>query len=292
MGATPKEAVHACGLSIATGTVLNTWLRPGRSIPMIKGVAVGLVLERALEAAQLAALGVTATEDALETVFSSLGPLSASAIDTTHIKKLGKRWTAARNMIKAYPAQLYTQAAVEAALRLYRAGLRTDGIRKLTLYGHRSVCGGVQGSPETFAPTTQEAADHSTPYVMAMALLRGRLTSREYDRSPWETAEVKGVMSKIKLVREAQRDRALDKEGILGVRLVAEVTDGRVEEVVVHQPKGHPDVPLSDAELLEKMASLLEGVVSVDTARRLLDLCNRLSTPQDVKELVEACRAG
>ena len=292
MGATPKDAVHACGLSLATGTVLNTWLRPGRSVPMIKGVAVGLVLERALEAAELASLGVTATEDALEAVFSSLGPLSTSAIDTTHIKKLGRRWTAGRNMIKAYPAQLYTQAAIEAVLRLYRGGIRVDEIRKLILYGHRSVCGGVQGSPQAFAPTSQEAADHSTPYVMAMALLSGRLTSREYEGAPWETAEVKALMSKIKLVREAQRDRALDKKKTLGVRLAAQLADGRVEEVVVHQPKGHPDAPLSDAELLEKMTSLLDGVASADTPRRLLEICGNLSTPQDVKVLVEACRAG
>jgi len=292
MGATPKDAVHACGLSLATGTVLNTWLRPGRSVPMIKGVAVGLVLERALEAAELASLGVTATEDALEAVFSSLGPLSTSAIDTTHIKKLGRRWTAGRNMIKAYPAQLYTQAAIEAVLRLYRGGIRVDEIRKLILYGHRSVCGGVQGSPQAFAPTSQEAADHSTPYVMAMALLSGRLTSREYEGAPWKRSEVKALMSKIKLVREAQRDRALDKKKILGVRLVAQLADGRVEEVVVHQPKGHPDAPLSDAELLEKMTSLVDGVASVDSARRLLEICGNLSTSEDVKELVEACHTG
>ena len=259
---------------------------------MIKGVAVGLVLERALEGAELAGLGVTATEDALETVFSSLGRLSASAIDTTCLEKLGSRWTAARNMIKAYPAQLYTQAAIEAALRLYHSGIRADKIRKLTLYGHRSVCGGVQGSPEAFAPTSQEAADHSTPYVTAMALLRGRLTSREYEGAPWETSEVKAVMSKIKLVREPERDRALDEKGILGVRLVAELNDGRLEEAVVHQPRGHPDAPLSDAELLEKMTSLVDGVASVDSARRLLEICGNLSTSEDVKELVEACRAG
>jgi 2-methylcitrate dehydratase len=287
--ATPNEAVHACGLSVATGTVLNTWLRPGRNVPMIKGVAVGLVLERAVEAAELAKVGVTATEDALETVFSSLGRLSASAIDPTYVENLSNRWTTTRNMIKAYPAQLYTQAAIEAALRLYSNGVRADSVRKLTLYGHRNVCGGVQGSPEAFAPTTREAADHSTPYVVAMALLRGRLTSQEYNGSPWETAEVKAVMSKIELVRDTDRDRALDTEGILGVRLVAELTDGRVEDVVVHQPKGHPDAPLSDAELAEKMSWLLEGVGPADTPRRLLDLCNRLSTSQDVKELVETC---
>ena len=289
MGATPNEAVHACGLSVSAGTVLNTWLRPGHNVPMIKGVVVGLVLERALEAAGLAKLGVTATEDALETVFSSLGPLSASAIDPTYVERLGNRWTTTRNMIKAYPAQLYTQAAIEAALRLYRNGLRVVKVRKLSLHGHRSVCGGVQGSPQAFAPTSQEAADHSTPYVMAMALLRGRLTSREYDGAPWERPEVKALMAKIELLRDPERDRALDIEGILGVRLVVELTDGGVEEITVHQPRGHPDAPLSDAELLEKMTWLLEGLAPADTPRLLLDLCNRLSTPQDVKELVETC---
>jgi 2-methylcitrate dehydratase len=290
-GATPVEAVHACGLSIATSTVLNTWLRPTRTIPMIKGVAVGLVLERVLEAAALAKLGVTATEDAFETAFSCFGSAPESPIDLTAIEQLGRSWRTSRNMIKRYPAQINTQAAIEAALGLYQKGARAGGVRKLLLYGHRNVCGGVQGSPEAFAPASREAADHSTPYVMAMALLRGRLTSREFDGAPWETAEVKALMAKIELIEEPERNRALDAKGMLGVRLVAELTDGRIEEITVRQPKGHPDAPLSDAELLEKMTWLLEGLAPAHTPARLLDLCNRLSTAEDVRRLVETCNA-
>jgi 2-methylcitrate dehydratase len=288
-GATPKEAVHACGLSVATEVVLNTWLRPTHTIPMIKGVAVGLVLERALEAVELSTLGVTATEDALETALSGLAPSGGVGMIQTRLEQLGKRWTTPQNMIKAYPAQLYTQAAIEAVLRLYHSGIRADGLRKLLLYGHRNVCGGVQGSPQAFAPASREAADHSTPYVMAMALLRGRLTSREYDGAPWETPYVKALMAKIKLVEDPDRNRALDTQGILGVRLVAELIDGGMQEIRVHQPKGHPDAPLSDAELLEKMTWLLDGLAPAPTAERLLDLCGRLSTAEDVQRLVETC---
>ncbi len=290
IGVTRAQAVHACGLSVATSTVLNTWLRPAHPIPMIKGVAVGLVLERALEAAQLAALGVTATEDALERVFSSFARLSDHAIDGNHVENLGKRWTTTRNMIKAYPAQLYTQAAIEATLSLYHAGVRASEVRKLALHGHRAVCAGVQGSPQAFAPETQEAADHSTPYVMAMALLRGRLTPREYAGAPWQTAEVKSLMARIELVNDATRNREFDKRGMLGVRLVSEFVDGRVGEVIIEQPKGHPDAPLSDAELLQKMNCLLEGVSPSTRAATLLDLCSRLSTAEDVTELIEGCR--
>jgi 2-methylcitrate dehydratase PrpD len=49
----------------------------------------------------------------------------------------------------------------------------------------------------------------------------------------------------------------LTSHGLLGVRLVAELNDGRSEEIVVRQPKGHPDAPLSDAELQEKLTWLL-----------------------------------
>jgi 2-methylcitrate dehydratase len=283
MGTTPVEAAHACGLSVATGKVLNTWLKPGGSMPMIKGAAAGLVLERALESAELAALGVTATQDALETA-------GADRAVATRLERLGERWTTIRNMIKFYPAQLYTQAAVEAALRLHRRGVRADGVRRLILYGNRSCCGGVQGSAQAFAPETPEAADHSTPYVVAAALLRGRLTPREYEGAPWETDEVKTVMAKIELVHDPEADRALDTHGILGVRLAAILADGRTEEVIVQQPKGHPDAPLSHSELLEKMTSMVESAAPAATPGRLLDICGGLSTPEDIASLIEACR--
>jgi len=257
---------------------------------MIKNVAVGLVLKRVVEAAELAAAGVTATADALETIFAGAHSNVDSPIDTTPVKKLGQSWSMTRNMIKLYPAQINTQAAIEAAIRLYQNGIGADGVRKLTLYGHRNVCGGVQGSPQAFAPASQEAADHSTPYVMALALMRGRLTSAEYDGAPWETAEVKALIAKIELVVDSEADKAFDTEGILGVRLVAELADGRTEEIVVHQPKGHPDAPLSDDQLLEKMTWLLESTAQRHFSNRLLNLCNRLATPEEVEMLVDTCR--
>jgi 2-methylcitrate dehydratase len=248
-----------------------------------------LVLQRVLETAELAALGVTATEDALETVISRLSSQAGARFNRTPVEKLGQYWSMTRNMIKPYPAQINTQAAIEATLRLYRNGVRAGDARKLTLLGHRNISGGVQGSAQAFAPASREGADHSTPYVMAMALLRGRLTPAEFERSPWESSEVKTVMAKVELVIDPEMERALDNEGILGVRLVAELNDGRTEEVMVRQPKGHPDAPLSDAELLEKMGWLLQAALRAVTPQRLLDLCNRLSTVEDVEELVDSC---
>jgi hypothetical protein len=62
-----------------------------------------------------------------------------------------------------------------------------------------------------------------------------------------------------------------------------------IDEIIVQQPRGHPAAPLSDTDLLEKMTWLLEGLASAHTPLRLLDLCSRLSTPEDVQQLVETC---
>jgi hypothetical protein len=49
-------------------------------------------------------------------------------------------------------------------------------------------------------------------------------------------------------------------------------------------------VPLSDAELRKKLTWLLEGLAEPETPARILELCKRLSTIEDVEELVKTCQ--
>ena len=290
IGAPAAAAPHAAALSGSTGMIFNTWLKPTSHIPMIKAVSVGLASQRAVESADLAAAGVTAPQDALETVFTRLAPLSqAPPADLTRYEQLGKRWLMTRQTIKSYPAQIYTQAAIEATLALHAQGVRAPDVQRLTLSGHSGVCAGVQGSQAAFTPASREAADHSAPFVMAMALLRGKMTLREYQNAPWLDNDVRDVMRRIDLVVDPDRERQFVQDGALGVELTAHLADGSVLCAQVRQPKGHPDAPLTDDELLTKMRWLLEEVAPTETAERILDLCMRLETPADVRALIAAC---
>ena len=73
------------------------------------------------------------------------------------------------------------------------------------------------------------------------------------------------------------------------MRLVAELSNGQTEEIVVHQPKGHPDAPLSDVDLLEKMTWLLEGLASAPHSHAALDLSAASLYSEDVQQLVDTC---
>ena len=289
MGGNREAAVNAAGLSGATGMVLNTWLKPTDTIPSIKGVAVGLAGQRSVECADLAVRGVSASHDALEFAFETLAKVAGPPPDLRPFKDLGSTWTTHRHVIKSYPSQIYTQAAVEAALTLRHHVSGADEIESVTVYGHRNVCSGVQGSAGAFRPKSREAADHSTPFVMTMALLRGRLTLNEFTGEPWLSPEVKDMMDRIELVVDPGRDRDFIDNGVFGVGLEARMKDGRRESVEIHQPTGHPDNPMTDQQLLDKMTWLTSGLVEDDVPRRIFDLCLNMDTAADLSRLIDLC---
>ena len=290
MGGDREAAVDAAGLSGATGMVLNTWLKPTDTIPSIKGVAVGLAGQRSVECAELALRGVSASHDALEFAFETLAEEDDPPPDLRPFDDLGSTWTTHRHVIKSYPSQIYTQAAVEAALALRGRVSGVDEIESVTVYGHRDVCAGVQGSAGAFRPKSREAADHSTPFVMAMALLRGRLTVKEFTDEPWLSSKVTGVMDRIELVVDPDRDKEFTENGIFGVGLEARMTGGRSESIEIRQPSGHPDNPMTDRQLLDKMTWLTSGVVDDDVPLGIFELCMSMDTAADLARLVDLCK--
>ena len=289
MGGDREAAVNAAGLSGATGMVLNTWLKPTDTIPSIKGVAVGLAGQRAVECADLAVRGVSASHDALEFAFDTLAGVDGPPPDLRPFKDLGSTWTMHRHVIKSYPSQIYTQAAVEAALTLRCQLSGVDEIESITVYGHRNVCSGVQGSPSAFRPKSREAADHSTPFVMAMALLTGRLTLEEFADEAWLSTEVITMMDRIQLVVDTERDRDFVDNGVFGVRLEARTKDGRTESVEIRQPTGHPDNPMTDQQILDKMTWLTSGLVEEEVPGLIFNLCMNMDTAADLTRLIDLC---
>src|SRR5690606_36216445 len=117
----------------------------------------GFAAQAGLQATELAADGFTAPPDALETLFARL----PSEADPAPFARLARPYafTTPRNMLKRYPAQIYTQSAVQAARELHPEIGSIDEIAVATVYGHRGVSAGVQGGAGAYTPETRAAAD-------------------------------------------------------------------------------------------------------------------------------------
>jgi 2-methylcitrate dehydratase len=284
-----EQIVSAIGLSGTTGgLILQSWLKPSPNLPLIKGGAPGFAARNALDAVDLAADGYTAPPDALETLFERF----PSSSDQTPFQRLTRpfTFTTPRNMLKQYPAQIYTQSAAQAAVALHAEIESVDDVAVATVYGHRNVVAGVQGSAGAYRPETRGAADHSTPFVVAVGLRDGDLSPASYDGEPWSDEGLLDLMRRVDLVIDPEFERAFVEDGRFGCRLVVELHDGRRLERTVSQQKGHPDNPLTRGELLAKMRALTTHNADESFAGRLLGTVEALPSATNVNELVTLLR--
>jgi len=285
LGLNREQIVSAIGLAGTTGgLILQSWLRPSSSLPLIKGGAPGFAARQALEATVLAQHGYTAPPDALETLFDRL----PSEVDSASFKNLERPFTfkTTRTILKRFPAQIYTQSAAQAAVSLHPRIDSVDNIAVATVYGHRNVVAGVQGSAAAYVPETRGAADHSTPFVVAVGLRDGDLTPASYDGEPWLDDGLRDLMRRVDLVIDPEFERGLIEEGRFGCRLVVELLDGRRLEATIPQQKGHPDNPLSRDELLAKMRTLTGNKLGEDSAERLLSQVESLPDAENVNDTI------
>ncbi len=289
IGLSKDQIVSAIGLSGTTGgLILQSWLRPSATLPLIKGGAPGFAAKQALESTELAGQGFTAPVDALETLFERL----PSEADPSALQSLARpyRFTTTRNMLKRYPAQIYTQAAVQAAVAIQPLIENVDQIAVATVYGHRNVAAGVQGSAAAYTPATRGAADHSTPFVVAVGLRDGDLTPASYAGEPWLEEDLLDLMRRVDLVIDPEYERGFTQEGLFGCRLVVEMLDGQRFEESIRQQQGHPDNPLVHTQLIDKMRAFADWKLGSGAAERIYEAVQALPTAVRVDALLAACR--
>ena len=79
-------------------------------------------------------------------------------------------------------------------------------------------------APEKYRPTIRETADHSLPVCLAMALLDGDLTVKQFSDGRWKAPEVLALAQKVK-VEEAGRWSRKCRRGRAQLLKFASATD-------------------------------------------------------------------
>jgi 2-methylcitrate dehydratase len=174
------ETETANALAIA-GTALNA-LRVTRTgaLSQWKGLAYPFTAFGAIEAAFLASRGITGPAEVFEGnkgfMDSIAGPF---AIDWEREDLERVR----RTFLKRYNAEIHSQSALEALLELREAhALDPATVERVELdtfqVAYDIIGGGEEGGKK--AIRTKEQADHSLPYLLAVALLDGQVMPEQF----------------------------------------------------------------------------------------------------------------
>ncbi len=200
---------------------------------------------------------------------------------------LGSRFETDRLSFKPYPTCRFTHPGISAALQL-RKKLegRFSSVEKLEIIVG-PLAYDVVGRPEPtrLSPSTRMHAQFSLQWTVANVLLHGELTPRQLVE---ETPPQPATRALIELMECKVIANAADRD-IGGCTLRAHGSFG-VLEVSGDHARGHPDNPLSDAELLQKFhantalagldepasTALANELMEIDTQVDVVPLLTRL----------------
>jgi len=199
---------------------------------------------------------------------------------------LGTEWEFDRLSIKPYPTCRLTHPAISAALALHaELGRDTEKIERVELViGAQAHDVVGRDAAEKRAPQTPVNAQFSVYWCVASALLYGEVTPRQLAEEIPPSPKLREWIGRI----SATPDPAAAQRDIGGCKLRARGAFG-TREVEQTSAKGHPDNPLTDAELLAKFkANLHYANVPEARATELAEQIMEIDSLPDVRPLADA----
>lgn len=192
----------------------------------------------------------------------------------------------------SYPAEFHAQTAVEAAVRLHAdVKNRLDDISKIVLETQEPALRIIDKTGPLYNPADR---DHCLQYMVAVALLKGRLQAEDYEDEIANDIRIDRLREKMHVLENPRFTREYlesDKRAI-GNAVQVFFTDGSAsEKVCIDYPLGHKrrrkeGIPV----LLEKFVRNLRGRIPYKAAERILLICadQDLLEATPVHDLMEA----
>jgi 2-methylcitrate dehydratase len=224
LGLSVEETTNAIAIAATTAPALRV-TRTG-ALSHWKGLAAPHAAALGSGAAFLARRGITGPSAAFEGNKGFMDVLSGRFfVDWAH-ENLD---AVLRTSVKRYDAEVHAQSAIEALQELLaETPIARDSVRGIEIeifdVAHRIIGGGEEG--EKMTVHTKEEADHSLPYMIAVALLDGRLGPDQYAPERIGRDDVQRLLRRV--VVKSAPDLSARFPAEHPVRLRVELADGRV----------------------------------------------------------------
>ena len=190
--------------------------------------------------------------------------------------------------LKCLPICYHGQSAVFAALDL-RPQVKVEDIAEIVVDGYKAAHMMMGTDANRWAPSTRETADHSMPYVVAMALLDGSVTDASFSDARLVDPAVAALMAKIKM-RSDDRLDSLYPEGA-PARVTIRTKAGQTLSKEVIYPRGHAKNQLSDADVLAKFHELTAARLNDAQRTSVLETLLKLEGVSDVTTVIKQLAA-
>ena len=250
-----------------------------------KGVAFANSARHGVYSALLARAGMTGPAPIFEGQMGFEKQLGVS------LGNVGEKFKGAPAMIlntsiKYWPAEYHSQSAIEAALFLRKQIGAGVEVKSMTIESHDAAVDIIGSEPEKWKPETRETADHSLPYITAIALIDGEVTNKQFEPERFADPKIWKFLENVKVERNAELSAMYP--GAVANIVHVDLSDGKRLTKRVDYPLGHARNPLKDAEVEGKFNALVVPALGEKRGRAIVDLVWKLDEAKNVDGLMQA----
>ena len=276
-----NEDQFAWAIGSAGTQAAGLWEFLGESA-MSKQLHAGKAAMNGLLAALLAKEGFTGARRILEGEKGFFRATSRDFNESKCIADLGEVFHSERNSIKYHASCGHTHSAVDAAL-LAAGGrpLRPSEVETVDLRIYQAAID-LLGNIE---PKTPYLAKFNLPFCVATALRYGHVQSGDFTPERLEDKDLKELMKKIKVGSDPDLTGAYPRKWPARVTII--LKDGQRLDGINEYPKGDPENPLSERELIAKFKGLTSGALPARRADAIIDRVMDLESLGNVNELLK-----
>lgn len=275
LGLGPEQTAHALGICASMAGGITEYAVSGGSV---KRLHAAFAAQSGVEAAGLAAAGVTAPVQALEGRRGLFGAISAAPDPAAVVAGLGTDFALEGTGFKAYSCCAAQHSVIDAVADLQQAhGFTAADVAEVHVRQNTrefDVVGRIR------RPSDVTSAQFSAAFGIALRLVTGSNGARDYLDAVLDEPALLAVVDK---VRYERAEEPIPGDGPCAVRI--RLADGAVHEMRVHHARGTAGRPLTPDEVIDKFRRLVAGILSAEETARTVELVLGLPALADLGEL-------
>ena len=195
------------------------------------------------------------------------------------VEGIGKEYQILYAGMKPYACCRQHHTAIDAALEIReRHAPEPDDIDRIV---HRTFRIASRGN--NCRPATVSAAKYSAPFSIATALIAGQVWREDYTPEKLTDKKIMGLTAKVEVKVDPELDKLYDEKWPSIIEITTK--NGQIFQARRDLPKGEPECPLSDEEVIRKFMDLAGDSVPRRRAEEIYETVWKLETLDDIRTL-------
>jgi 2-methylcitrate dehydratase len=202
--------------------------------------------------------------------------------------RLGEEFLTAQCGFKAFPTEALTHQPITATLEI----IQENKIKPLevseTIVETTKRGADILSDKSKYKPTTKETADHSLPYCIAVAIVKGHVLPSDFEEKAIQDQSVLKLLPRIRVIANPEIDAIFPNVK----RAIVTITtkDGRTFRKQEDFARGEPDRPLSEQELIAKFHANAHEALTKRSREKIIQATLTIDETHNVQKYASLLR--